>query len=160
LIHAAVIYKWTDADGVVHFSDQPVAGAQRIVTGGAPSPNRAVAPAAPVAPPATPKPAKPVGYSEFSIESPTSEATYFAGAVSVRAHLAPGLKPNHVVTWTLNGQPLEEPLDALEFHLDDLSRGTYNLNASVSDTDTREVLAATEVTFFVRQPSMLSPAHK
>ena len=64
------------------------------------------------------------------------------------------------MSWTLNGQTLEEPLDALEFHLDDLARGSYNLSASVNDTDTREVLATTQVTFYVRQPSMLSPAHK
>src|SRR3981189_1798206 len=29
---AAVIYKWTDADGVVHYSDQSVPGAEKIVT--------------------------------------------------------------------------------------------------------------------------------
>ena len=28
----AVIYKWTDANGVVHYSDQPVPGAERIIT--------------------------------------------------------------------------------------------------------------------------------
>jgi hypothetical protein len=32
LLRAAVVYKWIDADGVVHFSDQPVEGAERIVT--------------------------------------------------------------------------------------------------------------------------------
>jgi len=26
--HALVVYKWTDAQGVVHFSDQPVPGAE------------------------------------------------------------------------------------------------------------------------------------
>ena len=30
---AAVVYKWTDSDGVVHFSDQPVPGAEKITTG-------------------------------------------------------------------------------------------------------------------------------
>ena len=29
---AAVVYKWTDADGVVHYSDQPVPGAEKIYT--------------------------------------------------------------------------------------------------------------------------------
>ncbi|MGP0088234.1 MAG: DUF4124 domain-containing protein, partial [Steroidobacteraceae bacterium] len=29
---AAVVYKWTDADGVVHFSDQPEPGAEKIYT--------------------------------------------------------------------------------------------------------------------------------
>ena len=31
-VDAAVIYKWTDADGVVHFSDQAVPGAEKILT--------------------------------------------------------------------------------------------------------------------------------
>ena len=31
---AAVVYKWIDADGVVHFSDQPVPGAEKIMTTG------------------------------------------------------------------------------------------------------------------------------
>ena len=26
---SAVVYKWIDADGVVHFSDQPVPGAEK-----------------------------------------------------------------------------------------------------------------------------------
>ena len=29
---SAVIYKWTDANGVVHYSDQPVPGAEKIIT--------------------------------------------------------------------------------------------------------------------------------
>ena len=29
---AAVIYKWTDADGVVHYSDQAVPGAEKITS--------------------------------------------------------------------------------------------------------------------------------
>ncbi len=36
-LQAAVVYKWTDADGVVHFSDQPVPGAEKIVTDGSSS---------------------------------------------------------------------------------------------------------------------------
>jgi hypothetical protein len=31
-VQAAVVYRWVDADGVVHFSDQPVPGAEKIVT--------------------------------------------------------------------------------------------------------------------------------
>jgi hypothetical protein len=155
----AVIYKWTDADGVVHYSDQPVAGAQKLVTGATPS--LTTVPAPPILPPsaaATVK-RKPDSHT-LTIDSPTAEATYFAGPVSVRAHLAPELGPGQAVNWTLNGQPVEQPPDALEFALTELGRGAYTLNVSLSETDTHDVLAAATVTFYVKQPTIFSPAHK
>src|ERR1700733_1931752 len=33
---ALVVYKWTDAQGVVHLSDQPVPGAEKVFTSSAP----------------------------------------------------------------------------------------------------------------------------
>ena len=33
-----VVYKWIDAEGVVHFSDQPVPGAEKVFTSQAPRP--------------------------------------------------------------------------------------------------------------------------
>ena len=36
-VQAAVIYKWVDADGVVHYSDQSSPGAEKIVTAGSSS---------------------------------------------------------------------------------------------------------------------------
>src|ERR1700675_3088800 len=85
---AAVIYKWVDADGVVHYSDQASPGAEKIVTAVAAS-----APAAPGARNAT----GPIGpsqaiaqgglnYTEFSITSPTPQQTFFADDV-VAVHL-------------------------------------------------------------------------
>jgi hypothetical protein len=155
---AAVIYKWTDADGVVHYSDQPVPGAQKIVTSSVPALN--TMPASPPAPPyPAAAPASKPGYT-LAIDSPTPEATYFAGPVSVRAHLTPGLDPGQTVSWTLNGQPLEQPPTALEFALNDMARGGYTLNATVSDAYSHDVLAAASVTFYVKQPTIFSPAHK
>jgi hypothetical protein len=155
---AAVVYKWTDADGVVHFSDQPVPGAEKIITGAAPA--RAAAAPSQVAPPAAAAKPKPPAETAFSIESPTPDATFFAGAISVRAHLEPALQPNQAIAWLLNGEPLDQPPDALAFQLDDLARGTYTLNATVTDTDTHETQSSAAVTFFVQKPSMLSPAHQ
>ena len=72
----------------------------------------------------------------------------------------PALQPNQAIAWLLNGEPLDQPPDALAFQLDDLARGTYTLNATVTDTDTHETQSSAAVTFYVQKPSMLSPAHQ
>src|ERR1700722_8962694 len=102
---AAVVYKWTDSDGVVHYSDQPVPGAQKIFTAtnasagitsgerpGAGSPGSSPTNSAPTG----------LGYSQFAITSPTANQTYFGDDI-VGVHLAldPDLKPGQIVSWHL-----------------------------------------------------------
>jgi hypothetical protein len=81
--------------------------------------------------------------------------------VGVNLALAPGLKPNQVITWHLNGKQLtDQPPDATSFALPRLDRGTYAIAATVTDQATGESLSTGSVSFFVRQPSALSPQHK
>ena len=162
--NAAVIYKWTDAQGVVHYSDQPVPGAERLEVGPAPrvgtfgekpppTANRTVA---------KPNPSKPADYTQFEISSPTPEQVYF-GDEPVSAHLTldPGLLPNHSITWYLNGAQLtEQAIDAVNISLKQLARGAYTISASVSDAVTGESRTSDSVNFYVREPSALSPQHK
>jgi hypothetical protein len=158
---AAVIYKWVDANGVVHYSDQASPGAEKIYTsspstfaGGAASRSQGVqqAPAAPSG--------GGLGYSEFSITSPADNQTFFGDdVVAVHLSLAPPLKGNQNVAWHLNGKQLDSPADAVSFSLPHLDRGTYVLAATVTDQN-GESQSTNSVTFFVRQPSALSPQHK
>jgi hypothetical protein len=161
--NAAVIYKWTDADGVVHFSDQPVPGAERIEVGQAPRvgtfgekpppPSRTVA---------KPNPSKPADYTQFEISAPTPEQVFF-GDDPVNAHLNldPGLLPNHLITWYLNGSAQsDQSPEAASIILKQLPRGTYTLSATVSDAVSGESRNSDPVTFYVREPSALSPQHK
>src|SRR5271166_4462096 len=72
---AAVIYKWTDADGVVHYSDQSVPGAEKVNTG---SSNTFAGAATRSPDPTFQKPAAArVNYAQFSITSPAPEQTFF-----------------------------------------------------------------------------------
>lgn len=159
-VQAAVVYKWVDADGVVHFSDQPSPGAEKIYTssstaaaastprsqGGAPQPPRSVA-------------AGGLGYTEFSITSPVNDQTFFGDdVVAVQLNLEPALKPDQSITWRLNGKPLDS--DAAAFSLPHLDRGAYTLAATITDQQTSESQTSNTVTFFVRQPSALAPQHK
>jgi len=162
--NAAVVYKWVDADGVVHLSDQPVPGAERIVTdsGSGRSGASSAAPAAPAAP-QPPKPVpKGLTFTQFAIVSPGQEENFTNNnPVNVSLALSPGLSPTQTISWSLNGQPLaNQAPDATQFTLDDLPRGAYTLSATVSDQSTGETQSTEPVTFYVMRPTLLSPLRK
>ncbi len=164
---AAVIYKWTDADGVIHYSDQPVPGAEKIVTAGSSSPQAArPGPNAFATPINLGAPRKPsasgLGYSQMSITSPTPEQSYFGDdPVTVQLTLEPALKTGQTVIWHLNGRDLTDPAPiATQITLPRLERGTYAIAATITDSSSGQSQSCDSVTFYVRQPSALSPLHQ
>jgi len=157
---AAVVYKWTDADGVVHYSDQAVPGAEKIVTSsGAANGIGGSTHSASAQPADKPGAAKRLAYSEFSIESPAKEEVFFGDdVVPVRLHLEPELQPKQEVVWYLNGAPQRDVgPTTVSFALPAMQRGTYVLSATVTDTITGDSQSTETVTFYVRQPSDLAP---
>ena len=158
--HAAVIYKWKDSEGVIHYSDQAVPGAEKIATSSNASNGVGGATRAAAAP-APPRASSSAPYAEFVIDSPGKEQVFFGDdSIPVRARLAPALKETQMLTWRLNGSPLAEHAGALQFTLAAMPRGTYQLSATVIDSATGDSQSAEAVTFYVRQPSELAPLHK
>ena len=159
-VQAAVIYRWVDADGVVHYSDQSSPGAEKIVT--ATSSGPAAQGARNATAPTAQAPQRSAGgglnYAEFSITSPAPDQTFFGDdVVAVHLNLNPSLRPNQSITWHLNGKQLDFPPTSVSFSLPRLDRGTYALAATITDQQTSESQTTNSVTFFVRQPSALSP---
>lgn len=159
---AAVIYKWTDASGLIHYSDQPVPGARRVeivadvpIHGSPPPPPPSEASSAPSAPPLAVVP-----YSTFAISSPTPEQTFVSVDVPVSLSLQPKLQPAHVLGWTLNGSTLAADANQTHFTLSNLPRGAYTLSATISDRTTAQPVNSASVTFYVQRPSLLMPHHK
>ena len=160
---AAVVYKWTDRDGVVHYSDQPVPGAEKIYTSTSSAGTASPARATPDIPAPGVQRAGPVlGYTDFSIVSPQPDQTFFGDeVVTVSLSLSPELKQNHILTWHLNGRELEDQgSNATQFKLPHLDRNTYVLTAIITDPQTGDSRSTDSITFFVRQPSALSPQHQ
>lgn len=164
--HAAVVYKWTDSDGVVHYSDQPVPGAEKIFTSGSPAAAGSVASERSASPGQQTGPKKNVppglSYTQLAITSPAPEQTFFGDEV-IGVHLSaePALKPDQIITWHLNGKQLDDVGPAAtQFSLPHLDRGTYAIAATVTDPTTGESASTDSVTFYVRQPSSLSPQHQ
>lgn len=167
---AATIYKWTDADGVVHFSDQPTPGAERIITQSSPGTSRAAAAPSKSAAYATtarrsagktePNDTA-VDYNVFEIDSPQPEQTFHDQIVNVRVRMEPALKPGHLISLYLNGKLVEgQSPKSTSFTLTDLARGAYSLSASVMDAASGETKASAPINFYVQQPSLLSPLRK
>jgi hypothetical protein len=160
---AAVVYKWTDADGVVHYSDQSVPGAEKIYTAGGTSASASGAPAASNSSAVgAKKEAAGLAYTEFAIVSPNAEQTFFGDeVVAVNLSLEPGLKPEQTITWHLNGKELDDQgTTTTHFTLPRLDRGAYVIAATITDQASGESRTSDSVTFYVRQPSELSPQHK
>jgi hypothetical protein len=158
--HAAVIYKWTDAQGVVHYSDQPVEGAEKIVTAGGSTYSGAasVKGLQGLQGDKKEKTGPGLAFDTLSISSPTAEQSFFGDdSIPVALAAIPALKANQVVSWSLNGAPLSQT--GQSFSLQSLARGTYALAATVTDQTTGQTMSAGSVTFYVRQPSELSPQH-
>jgi hypothetical protein len=164
--HAAVIYKWTDSDGVVHYSDQPVPGAEKIYTAGSSPPGVAGSASRSTVDtpePGAKKPAAPrMTYAQFSITSPQADQTFY-GEETIGVHLAlePGLRPDQTITWHLNGKQLDDQApNSTQLTLPHLDRGAYVIAATITDQETGESLTTDSISFYVRQPSELSPQHK
>ena len=162
---AAVIYKWTDSDGVIHYSDQPVPGAEKIYTTSSSTSGTASAGRSneDAAAPSAKKPASArMGFTQFSITSPTADQTFFGDeTVGVRLALDPGLKPEQTITWHLNGKQLDDQAtNATQLTLPRLDRGAYVIAATITDQQTGESVTTDSINFYVRQPSELSPQHQ
>jgi hypothetical protein len=161
---AVVVYKWTDAQGVVHFSDQPVPGAEKVLSSSAPEHAGILGQTAPAsaAPQTKPKTDRTLSAAKIAIASPAPDQTFTGGeSVPVSLSLDGDLKPSWTVVWSLNGAqvPGQAPT-ATSFTLTDLPRGVYTIEATVTDAGTGESKSADAVTFNVMRPSVLSPQHK
>jgi hypothetical protein len=159
---ATTVYKWIDAQGVVHFSDQPVEGAERIITSSGPGHNGIMAESTPTTAKPESKKKQTLADAQINISSPSQEQTFTGGeSVPVRLSMTPALGPGQQITWTLNGAQVQnQGPDAQDFTLADLARGVYTIEATVTDPATGETKSTDPVTFNVMRPSVFSPQHK
>jgi hypothetical protein len=156
---AGEMWRWVDANGVVHFSDRPHPGAERVELGSAQS---YTAPAIP--PPRREQPeqeGEPASlYSRLSIVSPSEGETLWniGGELNVQIALEPLLASGHQLRIFLDGSQVEGvPQGATQFTIGEVFRGERTLRASIVDAQGRELVSSETVTFFVQQTSVLNP---
>jgi Domain of unknown function (DUF4124) len=162
---AGVIYKWKDANGVTHYSDQPSPGAERMIVSSAPtigSTRSAGATArtpAGARPPQSGEPQSPLAYDHFEIFAPQANATYTAGLpIDVRIRIEPSLRGGQTVSLYLDGKRSEASSDSgKSFVLENVERGSHLLTAVILDRASGETHRSESVPFVVFQKSVAAP---
>ena len=153
----AEAYRWVDEDGVVHFSDRPQPGAERVDlseysrnTGARlyrerPSSNTADE---------EPASDEPFRYESLSISSPGSEETLWniEGVLNVSLSLNPGLQSGHQVRAYFNGE--QQLVSGTSFTINEVYRGVHNIQAEVIDNTGRLMIRSTTNRFYVQQSTV------
>jgi len=164
LANAAETWKWKDANGVVHYSDKPVPGAERIDVI-APKPPAASAPK-PVAAAGHTAAASPgrdqpaiVPYTRCVVTAPDSEETFNAvTSVAVGLLIELALQEGHQIEVLFDGSPVQDwPPAAISHTLTDLERGSHTLAARVLDSNGGTTCAGPTLNFHVRLPTVAPP---
>ena len=151
-------WRWVDEDGVVHFSDTPVEGAERIdvstasrTTGARvftpPPPTRAGSEPAP-------EPEEAISYESLTIASPAAEETLWniEGTLNVSLALSPGLQSGHRIRVYFNGEP--RMVNSTSFTIDEVWRGVHNIQAEVLDETGKLMIRSQPNRFYVQQTTV------
>ena len=159
----AQAYKWTDEDGVVHYSDRPIEGAEEVQL------PRSVRPATP--PPApttrrsrtqaaadsTQESAAPFRYESLAVGAPGAEETLWniEGVLNVQLNLQPGLQPGHRIRVYFDGDA--RMVNGTSFQIDEVYRGVHNIQAEVIDESGKLMIRSVTNRFYVQQNTIAGP---
>jgi hypothetical protein len=158
---SAEVWKWVDAKGVTHYSDQPVPGAVRIeVRAGNISEARSAEPPSNAADSDSPSQSEQGAYTTFQIVRPTNDQNIIntGGQVDVEIRIAPPLVAAHRLNLYLDGRQVTGfPRNTVIFALTAVPRGTHSVNAVVADAAGNTIQESPSVTFNVRQESIAQP---
>jgi hypothetical protein len=161
-VAATELWRWVDERGIVHYSDRPHPGAERIELGQTQTYTAPELPPAAPREPERPREPAPPSYSRLSIVSPEpGEMLWNIGAeLDVRLALQPPLAEGHQLHLYLDGERVVGvPRGPTEFTIGEVFRGERTLRAAVVDSRGRELVSSRTVTFYVQQTSILNPNH-
>ena len=146
-------WKWTDDDGVVHYSDVPVDGAEQVhlseyskKTGARISDSTEL-----TRPEET---SEEFTYENLAVTSPTAEQTLWniEGNLPVSIAVSPNLMRGHRIRLYFDGNA--QDLAGTSVTLTEVYRGTHNLRAEVIDATGRVITISDPVRFYVQQNSV------
>ena len=147
----AAIYKWTDANGVVHFSDKAHPDAEKIKlpeTQSFPSPTSETPSL-----PAEPAPQEEQSYT-VTIVQPESDATIRnnQGYLPVIVQVEPELKSEDKLQMIFDSAPLGTPQVSTVFALREIKRGTHTLAVQVVNAAGDVLTTSPPITIYMHRP--------
>lgn len=163
---AQTVYRWVDAQGVIHFSDQPQPGTQSETLQVTTQPPGKPQPAAPVqtnqAPLASPSA---TGEEAYTIElaSPKDQETLRdnEGTIPLQARVHPFTpKQGFQIKVLLDGQETSTLTNQLPVSLSNVERGSHQIQLQLLDKDGKVLASSSSITVYLHRASALSPARQ
>lgn len=149
----AQIYKWTDSQGNVHFSDKPHQGAQEIEL---PEVQTYSPPPVPQANANNQENGEEEtdSYESISITQPENEATLRnnQGLVNVSVELKPSLKTGDKLQMIFDGQKLGAAQTTPNFIINNVYRGSHTIAVQVVNADGKVLMTSDSITIFMHRP--------
>lgn len=152
---ATTMYRWVDAQGVVHYSDTPQPGAQKLQIAPAQTFQPGPIPTAQTAREPGPRADE---YTCLITQPRAQQSIYAPETVPVSVQLSPDLRSGDRVQVSFDGTAVRPADDSgLDFQIDMPIRGQHEVVATVVNSNGRTVCTSAPVTFYVRRPSVLTP---
>ena len=162
-VGAIEVYRWVDANGQTHYSDQWQPGAEKIriatETPGSGGP-QAGEPANSGGASGAAQPGKSgAHYESLEIARPAQEEVLWniEGQLPVSVRVTPALQPGDGLLLFLDGKQQEVPAGSTEAQLPEVYRGTHTLKAQVVNEAGAVLIESPTINFAVRQTSLLNP---
>lgn len=157
--HTATLYKWVDAQGVVHYSDTPHEGAEKIQVSGAQTFHSEPVPATPPEQAQTPGSRQKDRYVSCTIAEPAEDAGLYAPeTVEVVVQTQPALQAGDTISAAMDGQSLGSlGGGSTSFRINQPERGQHTITAQVLGADGTVRCTAPPVSFSVQRPSLDYP---
>ena len=155
----ATTYRWVDAQGVVHYSDKPQPGAEKVdlpaaQTYQSPPPKVALPVAAPTEVPPLAVTA-PISH-DCAITAPTAEQTI----INQPAVIVTATGPAGSIAKLLYDGGIAQKSQTGEFRIQPIARGSHTISVVFTTPGGGQLCRTKPVTFYVRQPSILNTAPK
>ena len=152
-------YRWVDEDGVVHYSDVPVEGAEVVNLS-----EYTRATGARIARPRTTtradaeatEPETPFRYESLSVAAPGPEETLWniEGVLNVSLALTPSLQSGHQVRVYFDGEL--RVVSGTSFQIEEVWRGVHNIQAEVVDQSGTVMIRSRPNRFYVQQNTVIT----
>jgi Domain of unknown function (DUF4124) len=148
------VYRWVDAQGVVHYSDQPHPHAQKLEVRGAQTfsalpPGETSSPAPEASEPSA------AAYQSCAIAQPADQQMLMnVYQTTAEVQTSPQLRQGDEVRLFVDGKQVAGSGTSFTFPV---VRGQHSVQAVIEDSTGQIVCETSTVTFFVHQPSIQNP---
>lgn len=148
-------YRWVDEDGVVHFSDVPREGAERVILQ-RPNVTETRRRSATESESRPAEPAAPFRYESIEVVSPAAEETLWniEGVLTVSVAVTPALQPGHQVRVYFDGEE-RTTTSSTSVQIDEVWRGVHNVQAEVIDDTGQLMIRSQPNRFYVQQNTII-----